>query len=272
MALLTNCPNCSNPIINNGQDCPFCGYSMKLGKTKEQIEQELMEAEEARLAEEARIAAEAQAAEEARIAAEQARIAEEQAKAAEAARLAAEARAAEQARIAAERQARAAAAQRAAQQGGGNIFAQFQQKTYRQPVDLSDKVNDMDNLPYMPETGEGADGVLPPMQLDKPVSVATIANTPAVPLTPLANEQESSVLPPMQLEREVSIEEIRNTPAVPLQPIMEEKIEDALPDYNMPAAVQDQMPVIPQSAAPQPPVQQQYVQPHQSARQPQPVV
>ena len=163
MALLTNCPNCSNPINNNGQYCPFCGYSMKLGKTKEQIEQELMEAEEARLAEEARIAAEAQAAEEARIAAEQDRIAEEQAKAAEAARLAAEARAAEQARIAAERQARAAAAQRAAQQGGGNIFAQFQQKTYRQPVDLSDKVNDMDNLPYMPETGEGADGVPGPV-------------------------------------------------------------------------------------------------------------
>ena len=268
MALLTNCPNCSNRIVNNGQDCPFCGYSMKLGKTKEEIEQELAAAEEARLAEEARIAAEAQAAEEARIAAEQARIAEEQAKAAEAARLAAEARAAEQARIAAEQQARAAAAQRAAQQGNSNIFAQFQQKTVSRPqVDIADKVNDMDNLPYMPENGEGADRVLPPMQLDRPVSVATIANTPAVPLTPLPKEQETSVLPPMQLEREVTMEEIRNTPAVPLQPIQGEAIENALPDYPMP--INDTAaPVIPQPAMQQP--VQQPVAPQQPVQRPQP--
>ena len=162
MALFVNCPHCSNRRVNNDDDCPFCGYSVKLGKTREQIQQEAEE-------EEARLAAEAQALEEARIAEEQARIAEEQAKAAEQARLAAEARAAEQARLAAEQQAKAAAAAQRAQQGGG-IFAKFQQKTISRPqVDISDKVNDMDNLPYIPEEGEGADQQLPPMILDKPL-------------------------------------------------------------------------------------------------------
>ncbi len=241
MALFVNCPHCSNRRVNNDDDCPFCGYSVKLGKTREQIQQEAEE-------EEARLAAEAQALEEARIAEEQARIAEEQAKAAEQARLAAEARAAEQARLAAEQQAKAAAAAQRAQQGGG-IFAKFQQKTISRPqVDISDKVNDMDNLPYIPEEGEGADQQLPPMILDKPVSVATIASTPAVTLTPLPKEKEDSVLPPMQLEHEVTMEEIRNTPAVALDPIQGEVIEDALPDYAMPEGMEQ--PVIPQPVQP----------------------
>ena len=241
MALFVNCPHCSNRRVNNDDDCPFCGYSVKLGKTREQIQQEAEE-------EEARLAAEAQALEEARIAEEQARIAEEQAKAAEQARLAAEARAAEQARLAAEQQAKAAAAAQRAQQGGG-IFAKFQQKTISRPqVDISDKVNDMDNLPYIPEEGEGADQQLPPMTLDKPVSVATIASTPAVTLTPLPKEKEDSVLPPMQLEHEVTMEEIRNTPAVALDPIQGEVIEDALPDYAMPEGMEQ--PVIPQPVRP----------------------
>ena len=241
MALFVNCPHCSNRRVNNDDDCPFCGYSVKLGKTREQIQQEAEE-------EEARLAAEAQALEEARIAEEQARIAEEQAKAAEQARLAAEARAAEQARLAAEQQAKAAAAAQRAQQGGG-IFAKFQQKTISRPqVDISDKVNDMDNLPYIPEEGEGADQQLPPMILDKPVSVATIASTPAVTLTPLPKEKEDSVLPPMQLEHEVTMEEIRNTPAVALDPIQGEVIEDALPDYAMPEGMEQ--PVIPQPVRP----------------------
>ena len=241
MALFVNCPHCSNRRVNNDDDCPFCGYSVKLGKTREQIQQEAEE-------EEARLAAEAQALEEARIAEEQARIAEEQAKAAEQARLAAEARAAEQARLAAEQQAKAAAAAQRTQQGGG-IFAKFQQKTVSRPqVDISDKVNDMDNLPYIPEEGEGADQQLPPMILDKPVSVATIASTPAVTLTPLTKEKEDSVLPPMQLEHEVTMEEIRNTPAVALDPIQGEVIEDALPDYAMPEGMEQ--PVIPQPVQP----------------------
>ena len=251
MALFVNCPHCSNRRVNNDDDCPFCGYSVKLGKTREQIQQEAEE-------EEARLAAEAQALEEARIAEEQARIAEEQAKAAEQARLAAEARAAEQARLAAEQQAKAAAAAQRAQQGGG-IFAKFQQKTISRPqVDISDKVNDMDNLPYIPEEGEGADQQLPPMILDKPVSVATIASTPAVTLTPLPKEKEDSVLPPMQLEHEVTMEEIRNTPAVALDPIQGEVIEDALPDYAMPEGMEQPVipqpvqPTVPAPAAPQP--------------------
>ncbi len=252
MALFINCPGCGQRIVNNGANCPWCDYNVKEGKSKEEIEQELMAAEEARAAEAAaeqeRLAAEEQA----RIAAEQARIAEEQARAAEAARLAAEARAAEQARLAAEQQARAAAAQRAAQQaqGSSNIFAQFRQKTTaREPqVDLADRVTDMDNLPYMPDGS--SDGALPPMQLDKPVSVATIANTPAFKLDPLAQEKETSVLPPMQLEREVTMEDIANTPSVQLSPIQGEVISDALPDFGVSAGVEPQMPF--QSAAPSP--------------------
>ncbi len=252
MALFINCPGCGQRIVNNGANCPWCDYNVKEGKSKEEIEQELMAGEEARAAEAAaeqeRLAAEEQA----RIAAEQARIAEEQARAAEAARLAAEARAAEQARLAAEQQARAAAAQRAAQQaqGSSNIFAQFRQKTTaREPqVDLADRVTDMDNLPYMPDGS--SDGALPPMQLDKPVSVATIANTPAFKLDPLAQEKETSVLPPMQLEREVTMEDIANTPSVQLSPIQGEVISDALPDFGVSAGVEPQMPF--QSAAPSP--------------------
>ena len=92
------------------------------------------------------------------------------------------------------------------------------------------------------------------MQLDKPVPLSTIANTPAVKLTPLAKEQESSVLPPMTPEREVSIEEIANTPAVQLTEIQGEVIKDALPDYGTYAASAQhagQAPAVP--AAPQQP-------------------
>ena len=259
MALFINCPGCGQRIVNNGENCPWCDYNVKEGKSKEEIEQELMAAEEAKAAEaaaeQARIAAEEQA----RIAAEQARIAEEQAKAAEAARLAAEARAAEQARLAAEQQARNAAAQRAAQQaqGSSNIFAQFRQKTTaREPqVDISEKVTDSDNLPYMSD--ESSDGALPPMQLDKPVSVATIANTPAFKLDPLAQEKETSVLPPMQLEREVTMEDIANTPAVQLSPIQGEVISDALSSAGVSAEIEPQMPVQPpvQKPVPMRPVQ-----------------
>ena len=72
MAFLIDCPGCGNSIINNGQDCPFCGYSVKTGKTREEMEQELLAAEEALRAEE-----EAKAAEEARRLEEQKRIEEE---------------------------------------------------------------------------------------------------------------------------------------------------------------------------------------------------
>ena len=166
MALVTTCPDCGQRIINNGEDCPFCGYSIAKGKSKAQMEQELLEAEEAlRAEEEAKAAAEAEAraAEEARLAAEaeQARIAEEQARLAQ-----------EQARA-------------AAQQNG--IFAKFQKKTVARPqTDLNGKVNDMDNLPSIPESSDSS--FLPPMQLDRPVPLSTIANTEAVPLTPTSFE------------------------------------------------------------------------------------
>ena len=52
MALVTTCPDCGQRIINNGEDCPFCGYSIAKGKSKAQMEQELLEAEEALRAEE----------------------------------------------------------------------------------------------------------------------------------------------------------------------------------------------------------------------------
>ena len=215
MALVINCPECGKPVINNGQDCPFCSYSFKEGKTRAQMEQELLEAEEALRAEEAAKAA------------EQARIAQEQARAAE------QAKAVEQARIARE-QAMAAAVQQAAK--GSNIFAKFQQKTIQRTpqVDISEKVNDIDNLPEIPENSDKSS--LPPMQLDAPVPLAKIASTPAVPLTPIEKQKESSVLPPMQPEREVTIEEIQNTPAVQLTPIQGENITDALPDISSPEA------------------------------------
>ena len=229
MALLIDCPGCGNQIVNNGQDCPFCGYNVKTGKTREQIEQELLEAEEAlRAEEEAKAAEEARRLEEEKRAAEEAQRLEEEKRAAEEAKRLEQERLAEQARLAAEE------AKRQAQQN--TIFAKFQQRNTarNQQTDISDKVNnDIDNLPEMPS---GDDSTLPPMQLDKPVPLSTIANTPAVPLTPLAKEKESSVLPPMQLEREVTMDEIRNTPAVPLSPIKNEEINDALPDINSPEA------------------------------------
>ena len=222
MALLIDCPGCGNSIVNNGQDCPFCGYSIKTGKTREEIEQELLAAEEAlRAEEEAKAAAEAARLEQERLAEEARRAAEE------AARLEQERRE-EEARLAAEE------ARRQAQQN--TIFAKFQQRNAArtQQVDLTEKVNnDLDYLPGMPT---GDDSLLPPMQLERPVSLSEIANTPAVPLTQLAKEQEQTVLPPMQLEREVSINEIMNTPAVHLSPIQKEEVNDALPDIDSPEA------------------------------------
>ena len=222
MALLIDCPGCGNSIVNNGQDCPFCGYSVKTGKTREEIEQELLAAEEAlRAEEEAKAAAEAARLEQERLAEEARRAAEE------AARLEQERRE-EEARLAAEE------ARRQAQQN--TIFAKFQQRNAArtQQVDLTEKVNnDLDYLPGMPT---GDDSLLPPMQLERPVSLSEIANTPAVPLTQLAKEQEQTVLPPMQLEREVSINEIMNTPAVHLSPIQKEEVNDALPDIDSPEA------------------------------------
>ena len=222
MALLIDCPGCGNSIVNNGQDCPFCGYSIKTGKTREQIEQELFEAEEAlRLEEEAKAAEEARRLEEERKAEEARKAAEE------AARLEQE-RLAEQARLAAEE------AKRQAQQN--TIFAKFQQRnaSRSQQTDLADKVNnDLDHLPEMPT---GDDSSLPPMQLERPVSLSSIADTESVPLTPLAKDKEQTVLPPMQLEREITIEEIRSAPAVRLSSIAREEVSNALPNINSPEA------------------------------------
>ena len=222
MAFLIDCPGCGNSIINNGQDCPFCGYSVKTGKTREEMEQELLAAEEALRAEE-----EAKAAEEARRLEEQKRIEEEKRAAEEAKRLEQE-RLAEQARLAAEE------AKRQAQQN--SFFGRLQQKksSVSQITNISDKVNnDIENLPEIPT---GYTGVLPPMQLEREVGINEIMNAPAVDLTPLPKEKETTVLPPMQLEREVSMDEIMNTPAVPLSPIQKEVVENALPDINSPDA------------------------------------
>ena len=223
MAFLIDCPGCGNSIVNNGQDCPFCGYSVKTGKTREEMEQELLAAEEALRAEE-----EAKAAEEARRLEEQRRIEEEKRAAEEAKRLEEE-RLAEQARLAAEE------AKRQAQQN--SFFGRVQQRktpNLTKPTDISGKVNNsLENLPEIPT---GDTGVLPPMQLEREVSVNDIMNAPAVNLTPLPKEKEQTILPPMQLEREVSMDEILNTPAVPLSPIQGETVENALPDINSPDA------------------------------------
>ena len=81
MALLIDCPGCGNSIVNNGQDCPFCGYSVKTGKTREEIEQELLAAEEAlRAEEEAKAAAEAARLEQERLAEEARRQVQQQIK------------------------------------------------------------------------------------------------------------------------------------------------------------------------------------------------
>ena len=222
MAFLIDCPGCGNSIVNNGQDCPFCGYSVKTGKTREEMEQELLAAEEALRAEE-----EAKAAEEAKRLEEERRIEEEKRAAEEAKRLEEE-RLAEQARLAAEE------AKRQAQQN--SFFGRLQQRKTNavQQTDISEKVNnDIENLPEIP-TGDS--GVLPPMQLEREVSVNEIMNAPTVNLTPLPKEKEQTILPPMQLERKVSMDEIMNTPAVPLSSIQKEVVENALPDINSPDA------------------------------------
>ena len=225
MALLTNCPNCGNQIVNNGQDCPFCGYSIKDGKTREEIEQEALEAEEAKAAEEAaaKAEAEAKAAEEAARAEAEARAAEEAARAEAEARAAAEA-----AKAAAEARAAAEAAQ--AQKQSSNIFSKFQKKTTVQNnsnTDLEKKINEKEKLPEIPAGKSGKK--LPPIEIERPVPLSKIANTPAVPLEPLAKEKVKNQLPPMQPEREISVEEIKNTQAVPLKPIKAEEIHNALP-------------------------------------------
>ena len=240
MGLLISCPGCGMQIVNNGEDCPFCGFNVKENKSKEEMDREAEEFEAAKEKEEAdrleeeRLKAEAE--ERARAEAEVRAQAEAQAKAR--AEAEARAKAEAEARAQAEAQARAQAeAEAASKTNSSNIFSQFRKKT-NAPVNADNNGNDgiieVTDLPDLP--GNEAEGPLPPMQKDKPVSVAQIANTPAVKLTPIEAKAVTSTLPPMQPEREVSIAEIQQTPAVKLTPIKQELVENKLPDINSPEA------------------------------------
>ena len=240
MGLLISCPGCGMQIVNNGEDCPFCGFNVKENKSKEEMDREAEEFEAAKEKEEAdrleeeRLKAEAE--ERARAEAEVRAQAEAQAKAR--AEAEARAKAEAEARAQAEAQARAQAeAEAASKTNSSNIFSQFRKKT-NAPVNADNNGNDgiieVPDLPDLP--GNEAEGPLPPMQKDKPVSVAQIANTPAVKLTPIEAKAVTSTLPPMQPEREVSIAEIQQTPAVKLTPIKQELVENKLPDINSPEA------------------------------------
>ena len=244
MGLLTTCPGCGNQRVNNDEDCPFCGYSVKLQKTKEQMDREAEALEAAREAEER---AKEEAEERARAEAEAKARAEAEAKARAEAEAAAQAKAAAEAKARAEAEARAKAAAEAkareeaeaaaAAKGSGNIFAQFKykQNASARRTNFDEGIIGVPDLPDLPVAEDGS-GNLPPMMKDRPVSVAEIANTPAVKLTPIEGEKLTSTLPPMQPEREVTIQQIQQTPAVKLSPIKAEEIENKLPDINSPEA------------------------------------
>ena len=263
MALLISCPGCGMQIVNNGEDCPFCGFNVKENKSKEQMDREAEEIEAAKEAEErarqeeaeraeaearAKAEMEARAQAEAEAAARAQAEAEARAKAEAAARAQAEAearaKAESEAKAQAEARAKAAAAAKAraeaeaaAANPGSNIFAQFRSKTNAQSSSANngdDGIIEVPDLPDLPENEKS--GPLPPMSKDSPVSVAQIANTPAVKLTPIEGEKITATLPPMQPEREVTIDEIQRTPAVKLTPIRQEKVENQLPDINGPEA------------------------------------
>ena len=260
MGLLINCPNCGNQIVNNGEDCPFCGYSFSEGKTKEQIENEKLQ-QEAEAEAKAKAEAEAKA------------KAEAEAKA----RAEAEARA----RAEAEARAKAEAEEKAksVEVSADSIFSRFREKatqTAQKPTIIDVEVYE-DNLPEIPVTNDNSQ--LPPMQKERPVPLSKIANTPAVKLDPIAQDEIKDELGPMTPEREVTVEEIKNTQAVRLTPIQNESVSDALPNMQESArrpvnATQPQAPTQAPRQPQQPQIQvdrpTQSQPPVQAPRQPQP--
>ncbi len=213
MGLLINCPNCGNQIVNNGEDCPFCGYSFSEGKTKEQIENE-------KLQQEAEAEAKAKA--------------EAEAKAKAEAEAKAKAEAEAKARAEAEARARAEAEEKSksVEVSADSIFSRFREKatqTAQKPTIIDVEVYE-DNLPEIPVTNDNSQ--LPPMQKERPVPLSKIANTPAVKLDPIAQDEIKDELGPMTPEREVTVEEIKNTQAVRLTPIQNESVSDALPNMQ----------------------------------------
>ena len=141
MGLLISCPGCGMQIVNNGEDCPFCGFNVKENKSKEEMDREAEEFEAAKEKEEAD------------------RLEEERLKAEAEERARAEA----QARAQAEAQARAQAeAEAASKTNSSNIFSQFRKKT-NAPVNADNNGNDgiieVPDLPDLP--GNEAEGPLP---------------------------------------------------------------------------------------------------------------
>ncbi len=209
MALFINCPGCGSRIVNNGENCPFCGFNVKENKSAEEMEAERLENETASAEDTADKAAVADVQERpAQI--QQTTPAQQNAPVQQSAPIQQTAPSLKKA--AAEPPARTEnvpqAVKNEQQSFGGNT----------------------DELPEIQSESGGR--TLPPIEIERPVPLSKIANTPAVELTPIKSEELTSTLPPMQPEREITIEQIRKTPAVKLTPIEQEKVEGRLPDMK----------------------------------------
>ncbi len=186
MALLINCPGCGNKIVNNGQNCPFCGFNVKENKSAEEMEAEAKKTE-TDVEKNTKIPQQ-----------EKVPVKKDEP-------------------VREERYDPTETQQQTVQ---AEVYEEQEQMSVNEAKELSD-------------IGAPADGkALPPIEIEKPVPLSKIANTPAVELTPIESEKVDNKLPPMQPEREITIEQIRQTPAIKLTPIEQEKVEDRLPDIN----------------------------------------
>ena len=186
MALLINCPGCGNRIVNNGQNCPFCGFNVKENKSAEEMEAEAKKAETG-------VENNTEISQQKKVPVKKSEPVREE----------------------------------------RYVPTETQQQTVQTEVYEEQEQMSVDEAKKLPDIGVSAGGkALPPIEIEKPVPLSKIANTPAVELTPIESEKVDNKLPPMQLEREITIEQIRQTPAVRLTPIEQEEVEDRLPDIN----------------------------------------
>ena len=186
MALLINCPGCGNRIVNNGQNCPFCGFNVKENKSAEEMEAEAKKAE-------TDVENNTEISQQKKVPVKKSEPVREE----------------------------------------RYVPTETQQQTVQSEVYEEQEQMSVDEAKELPDIGSPAEGkALPPIEIEKPVPLSKIANTPAVELTPIESEKVDNKLPPMQPEREITIEQIRQTPAVRLTPIEQEEVEDRLPDIN----------------------------------------
>ncbi len=261
MALLIQCPGCGMQIVNNGENCPFCGYNVKEDKSKEEME---LEAEEALQEAEA---SEETVEEPAAVDAAEETVSEEVSQNA------------------------------AAPQVSGNIVgselpdipnnsdpSKLPPMQPKREVTI-EQIQHTPAVKLSPIEKEKVDKTLPPMQPEREVTIEQIQHTPAVKLSPIEKEKIENKLPdigspeaappgsqaagcqvavetPTPRRPKITVEKV-NVPPRPATPAPQ---QPAVPQQRV--APQPQQPTVPQQRVAPAPQPQQRVAPAPQPQQP----